>query len=154
MNESGCRTETHQGAGRTAGQDYVPALPNLLIEPGAPQILRGQRCGACQAVIAGYRLACPACGNRDRIEHVNLAASGTVQAHTVVHRSYPGVKTPFVAAAVALDGGGTVRGTITDIDPLAPLPDEMRVRMVFRDTGQRDAQGRHFISYFFVPAET
>lgn len=131
---------------------YVPALPYLTIGPDERHVLCGQRCGACGAVIAGERLACPACGGRDRVEPVSLATSGSVHAHTVVYRSYPGVKTPFVAVTVALDGGGTVRGTLTDIDPLAPLPDDMRVEMVFRDTGQRDAQGRRFLSYFFVLA--
>jgi len=52
---------------------------------------------------------------------------------------------------VDLDGGGSVRATLIEIDPLAPVPAELRVKMVFRDTGQRDAQGRSFLSYFFIP---
>jgi uncharacterized OB-fold protein len=96
-------------------------------------------------------MACPACGATDALERVRLGSQGTIHAHTVVHRSYPGVKTPFVSVVVDLDGGGTVRGTLTDVDPLAHLPVDLRVDMVFRDTGQRDKEGRPFLSYFFVP---
>ena len=36
---------------------------------------------------------------------------------------------------------------------LQPRPEtgERRVEMVFRDTGQRDKEGRPFLCYFFVP---
>jgi len=112
--------------------------------------LHGVRCRACGAVIAGERLACPACGARDSFDRIELSTAGTVRAHTVVHRSFPGVKTPFVAVVVDLDGGGAVRGTLIDVDPLGPVP--AHVKMVFRDSGQQDKQGKPFISYMFVPS--
>lgn len=129
--------------------DAVPALPHIVLAPDGTPALIGTRCGACGAVVEGTRLACPACGARDALATAPFAGAGTIHAHTVVHRSYPGVETPFVAVVVDLDGGGTLRGTLREADPLAPPPDRVALRFV--DSGQRDRQGRPFLSYVFVP---
>ena len=50
---------------------------------------------------------------------------------------------------VDLDGGGSVRGTLADVDPLAEPPE--RVEMVLRETSQNDRGGRPYACYFFVP---
>ena len=140
-----------QQSGIAAEAQYVPALPHIVVDPSGDHALMGTKCSACGATIEGERLACPACGARDTLKSVRLAQSGRIAAHTVVHRSFPGVKTPFVFVVVDLDGGGTVRGTLVDVDPLAELPAEQRVDMVFRDTGQHDPDGKPFLSYYFVP---
>lgn len=129
---------------------YVPALPHIRVDPVGGHALMGARCSACDAVIEGERLACPACGTRDTLRPVRLGRTGRIAAHTVVHRSYAGVKVPFVFVVVDLDGGGSVRGTLIDADPLAELAAEQRVDMVFRDTGQKDPDGKSFLSYYFV----
>lgn len=140
-----------QGLGAVRATDHVPALPHIIIDSGGHHGLAGMRCAACGAVVIGARLACPACGARGSSENIRLADHGVVRAHTVVHRSFPGVATPFVAVVVDLDGGGSVRGTLTDVDPLAELPVGMRVETVFREAGQHDREGRPFLCYFFVP---
>ncbi len=129
----------------------VPALPHIRLAADGDHALMGARCGACGAVIEGERLACPACGARGALAPVRLAGAGTIAAHTVVHRSFPGVKAPLVFGVVDLDGGGSVRGTLIDVDPLAALPADQRVSMVFRDSGQRSAAGDPFWCYYFVP---
>jgi uncharacterized OB-fold protein len=141
---------TNQEPG-TVQRAFVPALPYLIVDPDGRHGLTGTRCKACGTVVVGGRMACAACGETTAIETVRLGTRGLIHAHTVVHRSYPGVKTPFISVVVDLDGGGTVRGTLTDVDPLAPLPSDLRVEMVFRDSGQRDKEGRSFLSYYFVP---
>lgn len=128
--------------------DFVPALPHMAVAADGHHYLKGTRCPACGAVMEGQRLGCPACGSRT-VEPVELATTGTIAAHTVVHRSFPGVTTPFVSVVVDLDHGGAVKGTLAGVDPLAPPP--KRVRMVFRDTGQKDPQGQPFLCYVFVP---
>lgn len=132
----------------TTGTGFVPALPHIATSADGRHFLKGVRCPACGAVMEGERLGCPACGNRT-VEPAELATSGAIAAHTVVHRSFPGVTTPFVSVVVDLDNGGSVKGTLTGVDPLAPPPE--RVRMVFRDTGQKDPQGLPFLCYVFVP---
>jgi uncharacterized OB-fold protein len=133
------------------GEGYIPALPHIGLDADGRYRLYGMRCSACGCVVEGERLACPACANRLKLERLPLASTGRVHTNTVVHRSYPGVRTPFVAVIVDLDGGGTVRGTLSDIDPEAELPRDLRVRMVFGDSGQRDPQGRSLLCYCFVP---
>jgi uncharacterized OB-fold protein len=130
---------------------YAPALQNLVIdENGAPRLL-GSYCSACGETVNRQRIACPACGDRTASSAGTLGGTGTVHVHTVVHRSYPGVATPFVAVVVDLDSGGTLMGTLVDVDPLSPPPG--RVELVFRDSGQRTHQGLPFLCYYFIPAE-
>ena len=143
--------ETRDTAGIPA--DAVPALAHIIRDAQGHYRLTGTRCNACRCVIEGERLACPRCGERHAREAVDLAASGRVHAHTVIHRTFPGVRTPFIAAVVDLDDGCTVRGSLADIDPLIELPQDLRVRMVFRDSGQRDPAGRPLLCYCFVPEE-
>ena len=65
----------------------------------------------------------------------------------------PGVKTPFVAAIVDLEGGGSLKGTMVDVEPdPAKLSRDMPIKVVFRDTDQKDPEGRPFLGYFFTPA--
>lgn len=99
-------------------------------------------------------MACASCGRRDAIEPVNLGTRGTLYNYTIVHRSYPGIQVPFVAAIVDLDGGGSLRGTLLEVeaDP-AKLERDLPVEVVFRDTGQTSPEGKPFVSYFFVPAQ-
>jgi uncharacterized OB-fold protein len=135
-------------------QAFAPAVPFLKIDPEGRHWLAGARCARCGAVIAGDRTACPSCGARNALEPVRLGDRGVLHTYTIVHRSMPGVKTPFVAAVVDLEGGGTLKGTMVDVDPEpAKLVRDMPVRVVIRDTGQRDREGKAFLCYFFTPAE-
>lgn len=83
---------------------------------------------------------------------MELSTRGKLYSYTIVHRSFPGVATPFVAAVVDLEGGGTLKGTLQDVapDPTA-LPFDMAVEVVFRSSGQRDSTGRPFMTYHFIP---
>ena len=84
---------------------------------------------------------------------VTLGDHGKLYTYTIVHRSLPGVKTPFIAAIVNLAGGGALRGVLLDVMPdPAAISYDLPVRVVFRETGQSAADGSPFISYFFVPA--
>jgi uncharacterized OB-fold protein len=143
----------HQNLAGASSAGFIPALSHIRLDADSRYRLYGMRCGACGCVVEGERLACPACGNREDMEILPLSCVGRVHVHTVVHRSYPGIPTPFVAVIVDLDHGGTVRGTLADVDPQSVIPKDFRVRMVFRDSGQRDLQGRPLLCYCFVPEE-
>lgn len=134
--------------------EQVPALPFIHFDAEGHASLRGMRCGACNAVLLGAPRACASCGARGQLQPVQLSQRGRLHTFTVIHRSFPGVKTPFVAGVVELEGGGALKGTLLDVpaDPAA-LRFDMPIDVVFRDTGQRDGQGRAFISYYFVPAQ-
>ena len=63
------------------------------------------------------------------------------------------VKVPFVSAVVDLEGGGTVKGNLVDIEPdPARITFDMPVEVVYRDAGRTDAEGNRYVAHFFVPA--
>jgi len=130
-----------------------PAVPFLHIDDAGAPYLAGSRCGACGAVAPGQRTVCNACGARSNIAAIRLGTQGKLYSYTVVHRSFPGVKTPFIAAIVDLEGGGAIKGTLLDVkpDPEA-IAFDLPVDIVFRDTGQVAADGAPFLSYYFTPA--
>ena len=71
-----------------------------------------------------------------------------------MHRSFPGIEVPYVSAIVDLDGGGTLKGNLIDIDP---DPEKIRlgmpVEVVYKDAlGRKDREGNSYLSYFFQPA--
>ena len=129
------------------------AVPWLHLPEGEAPYLAGSRCDSCGTVYVGTRAVCAKCFARQGVEPVRLSDHGRLWSYTIVHRSYPGVKVPFVAAVIDLEGGGTVNATLTDVtaDP-ACLPYDLPVRLSVRDTGQRDADGRAWMAPFFVPA--
>lgn len=132
----------------------VPALPFIHIDESGRASLRGSRCGACGAVLLGKPLACSACGSRRDLLPIELSNRGTLHAYTIVHRSFPGVKTPFVAAIIDLEGGGSLKGTLLDVAPdPSTVRFDMPLEVIFRDSGQRDATGRPYLTYFFTARE-
>ena len=84
------------------------SAPFIRLDADERPYLEGVRCGACREVLAiEPRRACPRCAAIGKLEPVRLAERGRLYAYTVVHRSFPGVKVPFVAAVVDLEGGGS-----------------------------------------------
>jgi uncharacterized OB-fold protein len=119
---------------------------------GAPWLV-GSRCEACGALFVGDREACAACTARGRLKQVRLAETGKLYAFCVVHRSFPGVSTPFVDAVVDLDDGAHLKGTLLDAgsDPSA-IPFGMPVRVIYRDATPVNAPDKPHLTHFFVPA--
>lgn len=132
----------------------MPAAPFMKIPKDGKPYLAGVKCNACGAVFADdQRRACAKCGARDKLESIKLAETGKLYNYTIVYRSYPGVKVPFVSAIVDLDGGGAIKGNLVEIDPSPEnLKFDMPVKVVYRDAERKDAHGRSYLSYFFVPA--
>ncbi len=131
----------------------VPVLPFIHVDDRGQASLHGSRCGACGVVVLGRPAICPKCTARGQMRPIELAQHGTLYTYTIVHRSFPGVKTPFVAATVDLAGGGTLKGVLEGVAPdPAAIAFDMPVKLVFRATDQHDKGGRPYLAYFFVPA--
>ena len=138
----------------TSAQAVLPAVDYLKLPEGGEPYLEGSSCPACGSIFAGARKVCAKCGARDAMETIRLADTGKLYVYCVVHRSFPGIKTPYISAVVNLDGGGTVKGILLDVEP---DPDkiafDMPVKVVYQDAlGRKDAEGNSYISYFFQPA--
>ena len=130
------------------------AMPFIRFDIGGEPFIEGRRCRACGAVMVDERLACPACGSSEGFDIFRGARHGKLHAWSIVRRSYPGVRVPFVSAIVDLDDGLSLKGNLigTTAEPEA-LPPDMPVRLVFGDAmGRKDKDGNSYIAYFFEPA--
>lgn len=115
--------------------------------------LEGQKCG-CGAIFLGERNNCSSCGARDQLKPIRLSNKGKLYVYSIVHRSFPGIEVPYISAIVDLDGGGTVKGNLINVEPdPAKIQFDMPVDVVFDDAlGRKDKEGNSYISYFFQPA--
>lgn len=132
----------------------LPIVDYLKIPDEGKPYLEGQRCTDCGSVFLGPRPTCSKCFARGRMETIRLSGRGSLYVYTIVCRSFPGARVPFVSAVVDLDGGGTVKGNLIGVeaDP-AKIRMGMPVRVVFKDVGSTDKKGNSYLSYFFEPAE-
>lgn len=122
-------------------------------ESGAPYLI-GSRCEACGQTHLGHFENCPKCTARGRLREVRLGTTGSLYNYTIVYRSLPGVTVPFIAAVVDLDGGGTVKGNLLEVDPKpGSVAFGMPVKMVFREADTAVTGGEGYVSHFFVPAD-
>jgi len=87
------------------------------------------------------------------MQPTRLSNRGSLYVFSIVHRSFPGVEVPYVSAIVDLEGGGTVKGNLINVEP---SPEKIKlgmpVEVVFKDAlGRKDREGNSYVSYFFQP---
>lgn len=126
-------------------------LPCVKANDGDPYIA-GSRCRACGHIAVGERDTCARCTARGQMEAVRVATTGRLYDFTVVYRSFPGVKVPFVDAIVDLDDGAHLKGTLLEVEPdPATIEFDMPVRLVFREAVPAGAD-KPYLTFAFVPA--
>ena len=132
----------------------LPAVSFLKLPENGDPYLEGLKCKKCGAVYTDDRHTCAKCGARDQLETIKLSNKGKLYAFSIVHRSFPGIETPFISAVVDLDGGGTLKGNLINIDPdPAKIPFDLPVEVVFKDAlGRKDKEGNSYTAFFFQPA--
>jgi uncharacterized protein len=129
-----------------------PATSYTRIAADGKPHLEGSRCGVCDAMFLGSRDNCGRCGARGAMHAVQLSERGRLYNYTIVYRSYPGITVPFISAIVDLDGGGTVKGNLLEVEPDPQrLSFGMPVRMVFRGAEIASAEGLGHVAHFFIP---
>jgi uncharacterized OB-fold protein len=131
----------------------LPVVDYLKIPERGEPYLEGHKCQTCGAIFLGSRRVCSKCGTRDRIEAIRLSNRGQLYVYSIVHRSFPGIETPYVSAVVDLEGGGTVKGNLINIDPdPEKIQLGMPVEVVYKDAlGRKDREGHSYLSFFFQP---
>ena len=133
----------------------LPVVSYLKIPEDGDPYLEGQRCGACGAIFLGERLACSSCGARGPFEARRLSDRGELYVYSIVHRSFPGIETPYISAIVDLEGGGTVKGNLVGIDPSPEkLTMGMPVDVIYRIAPRKDREGNEYLTYYFQPRST
>ena len=131
----------------------LPVVPFLKIPDDGDPYLEGCVCKRCDAIFLGQRAVCSKCGARDQMETRRLSNQGTLYAYSIVHRSFPGVAVPYVSAIVDLEGGGSIKGNLINVEPdPKQIPFGMPVEVVYKDAlGRKDSEGNAYLSYFFQP---
>lgn len=121
-------------------------------ETGDPY-LEGHKCDKCSSVFIGERTTCSKCFARSSLKPIKLAKTGKLYVYSIVHRSFPNVEVPYISAIVDLDGGGTIKGNLINIEPdPEQIQYDMPVEVVFKDAlGRKDKEGNSYLAYFFQP---
>ena len=133
--------------------DNVLVATNYIRQENGEYFLSGLKCKGCNSIFLEDRSSCGKCFARDCFVELKLANTGKLYSYSIVHRSFPGVDVPYVSAIVDLDGGGTVKGNLVDLD-LDPqnISFDMKVKIIFKDAlGRKDKDGNSYISFFFAP---
>jgi uncharacterized OB-fold protein len=131
----------------------LPAVPFLRIPEQGDPYLEASVCERCKSFFLGARRVCSRCGARDEMETRRLSNQGSLYAYSIVHRSFPGVVVPFVSAIVDLDGGGSVKGNLINVEPDPRcISFGMPVEVIYADAlGRKDREGNSYLSFFFQP---
>jgi uncharacterized OB-fold protein len=139
-------------AEEAAAQGPRPVVSYLKVPAGEDPYLEGLECGSCGAIFLGERSTCSSCGATGQLAPRRLANQGELYVYSIVHRSFPGIEVPYVSAIVDLEGGGTVKGNLIDIDP-DPKKIEMGmpVEVVYKIAPRKDGEGNEYMTYYFRP---
>ena len=139
-------------AEETAATGPLPVVPYLKIPSSGDPYLVGHECVSCAAIYLGERSTCSSCGKSDGFSAKKLSNHGELYVYSIVHRSFPGVDVPYVSAIVDLDGGGTVKGNLVNIDP---DPDKIKMGMpietIYQVAPKKDGEGNEYLTYYFQP---
>ena len=136
-----------------AASGPLPVVPYLVIPEDGEPYLEGHKCGACGAIFLGVRDTCSSCGTSGQISATRLSNRGELYVYSIVYRSFPGVEVPYVSSIVDLEGGGTVKGNLINIEP---DPDKikmgMKVEIVYQIAPRKDREGNEYLTFAAQPA--
>ncbi|MBV8160310.1 MAG: OB-fold domain-containing protein [Acidimicrobiia bacterium] len=130
----------------------VPIVDYLVLDDGAPHLV-AHACESCGALYFDRRNACAKCG-RTAFGAKKLGERGTVRSYTIVHRAAPTVTVPYVSAIVDLEGGGTVKANVVNVEADA---DHVQLKMPVRMTtfvAGVDDDGTEAVAFGFEPEES
>ena len=131
-------------------------LPILKLQP-KPHLV-GSKCSKCGAVFLDLkRAACSKCGAASNLQHIELSDKGKVWVFSVIHQSFPGIKTPYITAIVDLPEGISIKSNLIDVDPedLQKNPQKafgMPVELVVNPVS-KDRQGNEVMAFQFRPSQ-
>jgi uncharacterized OB-fold protein len=129
-----------------------PIVSYLKVPSDGEPYLEGHQCSNCGAIYLGERNTCSRCGRTGELGARKLSNQGELYVYSIVYRSSPDVDVPFVSAIVDLDGGGTVKGNLVNIDPdPQKIKMGMPVETIFRTAPKMDSAGSGYLTYYFQP---
>lgn len=132
-----------------------PIVPFLKL--GSTPHLEGQKCSCGAIFLDPKRVACSKCGAAGSLKPIPLSNKGKVYVFSVVHQSFPGIKTPYMTAIVDLPDGVSVRSSLIGVDPLEAqknpgtvfdLPVELVTSVV-----AKDREGHDVVAFQYQPSK-
>jgi len=130
----------------------LPVVDYMQVAANGEGFLQGLKCSKCDAVYIDTRVHCAKCAARNSMQPYRLANTGKLFAFTVVQRSYPGIPVPFVSAIVDLDGGGTLKGNLINVDPdPTKIKSGMPVELIYKQAPWGDEKGNNYLMFYFSP---
>ena len=133
-----------------------PIVPWLKLAP-KPH-LEGIKCEKCGAIyLDPKRVACSKCGEQNKFSPLALSNKGKVYVFSVVHQSFPGIKTPYITAIVDLPEGVSVKANLLEVDPEQAQKEpkkifDMPVDMI-TFTAAKDREGHEVIGFGYKPSK-
>jgi uncharacterized OB-fold protein len=128
----------------------IPIVDYLALDDGSPHLV------AWESVDSGAlyfdRRNADANSGGTEFKRRKLATTGKLRSFTIVHRTVPGVPAPYVSALVDLDGGGSVKGNLLNVEP---DPEHVKLGMPLRMTtfvAGTDDDGTEAVAFAFEPA--
>ncbi len=138
---------------QAAASQPLPVVPFMKIPEKGDPYLEGSRCKSCDAVFIGERENCSSCGGRGTLSTFKLSNRGELYVYSITYRSFPGIETPFVSAVVDLEGGGTLKSNLINIEPdPEKIKMGMPVEVIYKIAPRKDRDGNEYLTYYFQPA--
>jgi uncharacterized OB-fold protein len=129
--------------------NQIPMVDYLVLD-GEPHLV-SQECKGCGALFFDRRNACARCGKRT-FGTRDLSPNGVVRSFSIIHQAAPGVPVPYVSSVIDLDGGGSVKANVLNIEP---DPEHVKLGMKVRMTtfvAGTDDDGTEAVAFAFEPA--
>jgi len=119
--------------------------------------LVGTKCSCGAVYLDARKVACSKCGSTGPFTQIELSNKGKVYVFSVVHQSFPGIKTPYATAIVDLPEGVSVRSNLSSVDPLDLQKEpkryfDMPVEMV-TEVVAKDREGHDVVAFSFRPSK-
>ncbi|MFC1798293.1 Zn-ribbon domain-containing OB-fold protein [Thermodesulfobacteriota bacterium] len=124
------------------------------VNPDGSGYLTGNRCRHCNITFFPGRPLCIECYQSNRLENIKLDTKGTLYTFTIVYRSTPDFKTPYMVGYIDLEKNGVrIFAPITGCSP-EDLKIGMPVELVFGKLNKvpADKNDRCRLAYQFRPA--
>lgn len=129
-----------------------PLKPFVKRDDQGKPYLAGTKCTSCNHIYVGERTICANCYARDKMTPHRLAETGTLYVYTIIHRSFPGIKTPFIDVIVDLDDGAHIKGCLEGV---APDPEQIEfglpVKVAFYERAPVNMPDTPHLTYVFEP---
>ncbi len=136
----------------TLVSSLLPVVPYLKIPKDAEPYLEGLKCNHCGSIFTDKRIHCACCYSRNSLAPYTLSYTGKIHAFTVVERSFPKIKVPYVSVVVDMDGGGTIKGNLINVEPdPKKIQCGMQVEVIFEQAPYGDKEGNQYLIYLFQP---